>query len=369
MGCSSSSAASGADSTGKKYAPSPDWVTAAVKKSKSERSTTLDLSMSDTRGAAPAGQAPLVEVPGACFSLAAVRVLSLANHKIRELPLELGTSMYLTELDASQNDISVLSEALCAAFASRGMLQRLILYKNSIAELPAALFDCKELQEVNVFNNRVARMPASIASSTLRELNVGSNRLTSLPDVSRCTSIVRIAAQMNALAACPPLDAIAGTLVTLQLNENKLTMFPSLGDAARLETIDLSKNAITSLPDSIGACTALVTLNMRQNAVAAIPSGIARCARLEVLNAEMNAITSVAVEVGACRALKTLLLSRNGVTRLPRSILSCPALARVTLEGCPLEAGDEDVLDILRAVKKLCAANKGFLRCDLKGQL
>ncbi|KOO25026.1 leucine-rich repeat-containing protein 1 [Chrysochromulina tobinii] len=74
----------------------------------------------------------------------------------------------LTMLDASDNKLTALTDAIGECTE----LEELILYRNGIKALPAAVGKLKKLRVLNVFNNQLIKLPperyASCRSVTTR---------------------------------------------------------------------------------------------------------------------------------------------------------------------------------------------------------
>eukprot|EP00048_Salpingoeca_helianthica_P009549 m.136963 g.136963 ORF g.136963 m.136963 type:complete len:989 (+) comp14893_c1_seq13:145-3111(+) len=191
----------------------------------------------------------------------------------------------------------------------------------------------------------------------------------------------------NRLAAIPAsITALKGTLLSLKLQQNLFTSIPAhMGQLENLQHLDLANNAITSIADELGLCQNLLYLNLAGNRLAVLPAGLLRLGHLSYLNLSNNVLTQLPTGLNALGELEELYVNENRLTELPLAIgqlqslrilcvranqlHGCPSLARLThlervdLAGNPLyaplaaivEQGPAAALQHLRAASVLQA--------------
>jgi Leucine-rich repeat (LRR) protein len=214
--------------------------------------------------------------------------------------------------------------------------------------------------QLNVFNNRLLRIPASVGELTgLDDVNVSANRLKTLPPVPGWGRMSRLSVSANTIVLLPPLSSMAPSLGQLLLGDNGLTAFPDLGAARQLQILDVSKNSIPALPNRLGALIALTTLQLRFNALRALPDVFGTLLALESLDLERNNVEGLPSSLGSCINLRTLIASGNRIRTLPPTLVSCGRLERVALDRNPLDISHSGTLRVLRHLRTKCGEAEG----------
>ncbi|MFZ4617316.1 MAG: leucine-rich repeat domain-containing protein [Rectinemataceae bacterium] len=156
-----------------------------------------------------------------------------------------------------------------------GHIERLIACKLDWTEIPAWVFELKELREVDFSFNPIATLP---------------------PGLFQLPCLEKITVTDAAIAAIPlPENADRlSPLRSLDLARNRISQVPESLDAFReLESLNLSGNALSSLPASIGNLASLTTLCLNRNALADLPAEISRCTKLRELRLSNNRLRSL----------------------------------------------------------------------------
>lgn len=176
-------------------------------------------------------------------------------------------------LDASIFDLSALN---LLSIADTGAL----------TALPARLSNLTNLQQLLLYGNRLAELPAAGALAALRRLktlDVSRNELQSLPDeIGTLEQLFTLNASQNRLRSFPAL-AHCVRLSSLDLSNNQLTEFPPVCDArlANLSELVLDGNAIGVIPAEIAALEALKRFAMRANRVQLVPKVLGKMGKLK----------------------------------------------------------------------------------------
>ncbi len=167
----------------------------------------------------------------------------------------------------------------------------LLLDRQGLTELPALPADLVEL-----------------SAWQLRTLDLGHNRLTSLP--SRMPDVAEY----------------------LYLHDNRLRALPSgLRELRRLRYLNVSGNPLGDLPGGIGELAGLVELRAEGSGLTALPDSIGRLGSLHELSVRDNAITALTPRIGDLTNLRRLDLRNNGLRALPEEILGLPVLDKLDL--------------------------------------
>jgi hypothetical protein len=111
------------------------------------------------------------------------------------------------------------------------------------------------------------------------------------------------------------------TVRVLNLGYNKLTTLPAeIGNLTSLEKLDLWSNELTTLPAEIGNLASLEKLYLRNNKLTTLPAEIGNLTSLEKLDLWSNKLTTLPAEIGNLTSLRQLDLSCNKLTTLPAEI-------------------------------------------------
>ncbi len=158
--------------------------------------------------------------------------------------------------------------------------------------------------------------------SSLQDLNLGNNQLTSLPpEIGDLSSLQIFNFNNNQLTSLPPEIGDLSSLQDIYLNNNQLTSLPpEIGDLSNLRDLELYRNQLTSLPPEIIMLSSLQNFNLTNNQLTSLPSEIGNLSSLEGLYLGGNQLTSLPSEIGDLSHLYILYLSGNSLRDLLQSI-------------------------------------------------
>ena len=323
-----------------------------------------------------------------CFGcLRQLERLDLAENFLRALPPSVGVLARLQRLDLSENKLTSLPHELGDGCTS---LRSLLLFKNELSLLPGSLGRLRRLVRLDVNNNRLIVIPQALSGCTLlQELNVGVNRLKTLPRdgpanwsqlrVLACHSNTLVEEKMPSLA---PLTA----LVTLKIDQNRgLFRMPALRlretaeSMPSLRSLAATRCGLLSLPPAVGAMRCLCLLDVASNQLTELPAPL-RLPALRVLNCDSNpGLRGLPPGIERCASLRTLLLAGCAVSAaqggFPPALAGLSQLALVTLGGNPIvnTAGDTGAsaeearrcAETVEALATITRANGGSLSLAL----
>ena len=167
-----------------------------------------------------------------------------------------------------------------------------------------------ELEEVDISNERIRRIPDSIGRLTeLRLLCFADNELVSIPDsIGNLVNLELLDLDGNHLSSLPSMRRLTN-LLQLTLANNLFTNFPTIRYLTSLKILNLSDNQITTIPPTIRYLTNLEDLDLRNNQLTTIPASIGELNLLE-LDLSENPITHIPATIGNSR-LTTCILPDN----------------------------------------------------------
>jgi small GTP-binding protein len=246
--------------------------------------------------------------------------LDLSRRDIKELPAEIWQLKNLTVLNLSNNQLI----SLPAEIGQLAKLTELNLYSNQLISLPAEIGQLAKLTELNLYGNQLTSVPDWLGQlSNLQKINLSFNQLTLVPDsLGQLSNLQVLELTGNRLTSVPDSLGQLRNLQYLWLSGNQLTSVPDwLGQLTNLTGLYLYGNQLTSVPKELWQLTNLTNLFLDRNQLTSVPAEIGQLTNLEVLSLHHNQLTSVPAEIGQLRNLQELNLSNNRLTSLPKRLL------------------------------------------------
>lgn len=293
-------------------------------------------------------------IPEELFQFAPLQYVDLSNNHLTRLPASIGRLQQLEELELDSNLLTELPNELCDC----KNLTRLSVVENRLVTLPEHLGRLQELREIDARNNEIDSIPASVQKiPDLTELVLNHNLLTSIPDGLRGSSVRNLYLGQNRLSEIPDWVSGLPRLEHLVLFNNKLKVVPEhLSRSLTLRHLYMQGCELTAIPVAL-ARGWLTFLELERNEITRVPSELLTAPRLKTLRLESNLITELpAVLHGDC-SLHELALSENRLQDLPLWLVSpsTPLLAVDVadnpLPGIPPEIsslGNYSILEYLR---------------------
>lgn len=142
------------------------------------------------------------ELPNAVCRLKRLEVLEVQGNRLSSLPDGLIELINLRILNLTENSLSALPMAMIETLP----LIELLVAKNKLSgTLFSASCTSQRLQLLDVSNNAFESLSGndSLSLPSLRTLNINTNRIKTLPDISTWTSLISLLAQDNKLSDLP----------------------------------------------------------------------------------------------------------------------------------------------------------------------
>ena len=168
-----------------------------------------------------------------------LRKLSISFNALRSLKGldQLPHLRYLAAYCCGVTDFEDLSE--------NKRLEKLYLQQNLIQELPFCLRGLQKLQHLRVDRNRVACIENLQACTSLKSLDLSSNKLESLEGLAGMQSLRELKVNFNFITSLKPLHALP-SLKEIQIDSNRLSSLEGIQCLPTLETLHANDNAITA---------------------------------------------------------------------------------------------------------------------------
>lgn len=166
---------------------------------------------------------------------------ALKNSLLLILVLVLGTVTLRAQPGDYFRDVPVWTD-LKEALKTPKAIKRLSLAKTKLKEVPMEVFQLENLEELDLSRNRIRELPPQIRNlKKLRVLDISRNKLEALPDeIGQLKNLEKLDAGRNELFNIPESIGGCESLEKLSLWENNISMLPeSLKKIPHLKEIDL----------------------------------------------------------------------------------------------------------------------------------
>ncbi|KAF1842206.1 L domain-like protein [Cucurbitaria berberidis CBS 394.84] len=228
----------------------------------------------------------LRELPMGLRRLTQLSKLNLSRNKLPMEILEVIAHIpTLRELKLAENDLQGdLSTALC----NLGALEVLELQGNKLSSLPAAMGQLS-LRTLNVSDNQLKTIPAELFTSSLIELHASKNRLDgALFSVDSVPHLQVLHVANNSLVSlCGGNSIHLSSLRILNLSTNRLISLPEVTNWTSLTTLLVSENKLDTLPEGF-VTLPIRTADFTSNDITQLDERIALMENLEHLTFAAN---------------------------------------------------------------------------------
>uniref|UniRef100_A0A672LJ22 Leucine-rich repeat protein SHOC-2 n=1 Tax=Sinocyclocheilus grahami TaxID=75366 RepID=A0A672LJ22_SINGR len=303
--------------------------------------------------------------------LSALSFLELRDNKVKSLPEEITLLQGLERLDLTNNDISRafpvfilflviwIRKSYITIYSMQKGTVELLKYLRSrqpdggSKEEPKTAMTLPSQAKINVH-----------AIKTLKTLDYSEKHEASIPDevfdAVDDSPVANVNFSKNQLTAVPSrILQLKDTLADINLGFNKLTSIPvDFSMFKQLVHIDLRNNLLISLPMQLEGLTKLRSVILSFNRFKSFPEVLYRISSLETILISNNQVGGIdPVQMKTLNNLSTLDLSNNDIMQVPPELGNCTSLRALMLDGNPfrnpraaiLSKGTDAVLEYLRS--------------------
>ncbi len=315
------------------------WVKRRITEAREKQLTKLDLS-----------DGGLKEIPAEVLKLSQLTSLNLSGNEITRLPPDLERLENLRKLSLYNNSHLLASGvllrlqrlerlSLCLVGPSVGTLdlsrlpklQHLDVGYNRLTSLPPAILDLPDLRELLISGNQFGALPQNLSRlKRLEGLDLGGHPLTcgELVELSRCKALTDLSLyDMNLEQGA--LDELARfeVLTNLSIWNCGLTEVPSdLTMLSRLVELKLIYNEISEIPAELLHLPGLRALSLCGNPLQRLPESVLELHELRELDMSGIQQTPLLAIARGLKRLTCLTADGCGVTDLPQPLFSLKAL-------------------------------------------
>ncbi|KAJ0794951.1 putative P-loop containing nucleoside triphosphate hydrolase, leucine-rich repeat domain superfamily [Helianthus annuus] len=302
----------------------------------------------------------LKSLPGSICSLHHLRVLSLVDCGIEELPEDIGQLECLEELDLRCSKIKHLPDSICKLkhlknlildsckvcklpenFGQIDSLNRLGLRSTKIRDVPSSICKLKHLEYLDLSEcSELEKLPENLGElESLNGLSVTSTKIRDIPS-SICK--LKHLKYLN-LAYCSELEKLPEnlgdleSLITLSVTSTKIRDVPSsICKLKHLKELYLSEcSELEKLPENLGDLESLNKLSVRSTKIRDVPSSICKLKHLKELDlSECSELEKLPENLGDLESLYTLRVRSTKIRDVPSSICKLKHLKYLYLAYC-----------------------------------
>lgn len=212
----------------------------------------------------------ITEIGDGFYDLANLTDVDLGSNRLPSLSPRLCGLTKLTQLMLDDNRIGELPEG----WDKMINLKSLSASGNRLSKLPISLASTPQLTALSLNDNMLSDLPEQWGKFALEYLNLSQNRFTAFPKEIWNIQIHRLSMANNEITEIPPEIASNGGLEELDLSSNLITTIPDLSKT-QLKQLRLSGNRIKAFPASKDAFPAtLRELDLRQNHITEVPDWV-----------------------------------------------------------------------------------------------
>jgi Leucine-rich repeat (LRR) protein len=249
-------------------------------------------------------------------------------------------------------------------------VRRLSIPGKGRTTLPDSLFLCTNLEELELINWKLQRLPRSLNRlSSLREVTILNNQPPHPLKLSRNNAIKELTIRGDeGNGKLPRNYRKVKNLELLDLSRNNLTQVPDLRGSKSLAKAVLIFNDITLEKIRSRQPSSLIEVNLANNKIRTVPPSIRNFKSVRKLNFNNNQIEDVSDEIASLEKLEEISFYKNRLSSFPEALYGIPHLKVIDLYHNDISRADR-----LAEMKNLeilyLANNKLFTLPENLGQL
>jgi Leucine-rich repeat (LRR) protein len=155
------------------------------------------------------------------------------------------------------------------ALKSPSSVCNLSLADENLQTLPKGFSELKSLKVLNLGHNNFNEFPVEILNiNSIIELNLSSNQLKTLPDLSSLSNLEILKVGRNQISVLSPSIGKLTKLTLIELDHNLLTSVPSeIGNLSALKDFEFAYNKLTSLPKEVANLKNVDEVDLKDNPI------------------------------------------------------------------------------------------------------
>lgn len=250
--------------------------------------------------------------------------LMITNENIRKIDKKLLAS------DSLRNVIIEKCGLRRIKFPRGNKIESIKLFDNSFKRVPPSIRHCKNLEHLDLEHNRIKHIPRFIAQlDSLRSLDLNHNRLKlTESDVRHASKVKKLSIGGNNIEKLPENIGIL-QCTNLNLGKNKLSSLPaSFADLKQVHHLIFYENEFVTIPEEISGFENLQHLDFYKNHIKEIPDFIGNYENLRYLYLSYNEIEEIPDTLRNLKNLNYFYIHHNKILTIPDWIVEMDSLER-----------------------------------------
>ena len=250
--------------------------------------------------------------------------LMITNENIRKIDKKLLASDSLRNVIIEQCGLRRIK------FPKGNHIESIKLFDNKLKRVPPSIKRCKNLEHLDLEHNQIKHIPRFIADlDSLRSLDLNHNRLKlTESDVRHASKVKKLSIGGNNIEKLPENIGIL-QCTNLNLGKNKLSSLPaSFADLKQVHHLIFYENEFVTIPEEISGFENLQHLDFYKNHIKEIPDFIGNYENLRYLYLSYNEIEEIPDTLRNLKNLNYFYIHHNKILTIPNWIVEMDSLER-----------------------------------------
>ena len=251
--------------------------------------------------------------------------LMITKENIRKIDKKLLASDSLRNVIIEQCSLRKIS------FPKDNKIESIKLFDNKLKRVPPSIKHCKNLEHLDLEHNQIKHIPSFIADlDSLRSLDLNHNQLKlSESDVKHASKVKKLSIGGNNIEKLPENIGIL-QCTNLNLGKNKLNSLPaSFADLQQVHHLIFYENEFVTIPEEISGFDNLQHLDFYKNHIKEIPDFIGNYENLHYLYLSYNEIEVIPDTLRNLKNLNYFYIHHNKILTIPDWIVEMDSLERL----------------------------------------
>ncbi len=251
--------------------------------------------------------------------------LMITNKNIRKIDKKLLASDSLRTVIIEQCGLRKIK------FPKNNNIVSIKLFNNDFKRIPRSIKHCKNLEHLDLEHNKIKHIPRFIAQlDSLRSLDLNHNRLKlSKSDIKHASKVKKLSIGGNSIKKLPENIGIL-QCTNLNLGKNKLSSLPaSFANLKQVHHLIFYENEFVTIPEEISGFENLQHLDFYKNHIKEIPYFIGNYEKLRYLYLSYNEIESIPDTLRNLKNLTYFYVHHNKILTIPDWTVEMDSLERL----------------------------------------